>query len=129
MVDGEPQQTDQEWAEVCRLANWAGHGRKRTDYRCLAIREPLRQLPLGDTAQLPFPRQEFASEGTYKLFGLVTNRKGAGDQVIWWLRERCGKSKEVHSVMKSDPRLRMGRFSPEDNCRPRCSVPTPHGGP
>jgi hypothetical protein len=22
--------------------------------------------------------------------------------VIWWLRERCGKSEEVHSVMKSD---------------------------
>jgi len=22
--------------------------------------------------------------------------------VIWWLRERCGKSDEVHSVMKSD---------------------------
>ena len=23
-------------------------------------------------------------------------------KVIWWLRERCGKSEEVHSVMKSD---------------------------
>ena len=33
---------------------------------------------------------------------MVTNRKDAGDQVIWWLRERCGKSEEVHSVMKSD---------------------------
>ena len=22
--------------------------------------------------------------------------------MIWWLRERCGKSEEVHSVMKSD---------------------------
>jgi hypothetical protein len=102
MVDGKPQQTDQEWAEVCYVPNWAGHSRKRADYRFLAIREPLRQLPLGDAAQLPFPTQEFASEGTYKLFGVVTNRKDAGDQVIWWLRERCGKSEEVHSVMKSD---------------------------
>jgi hypothetical protein len=25
-----------------------------------------------------------------------------GDQVIWWLRERCGKSEEVHAVMKTD---------------------------
>ena len=24
------------------------------------------------------------------------------DPVIWWLRERCGKSEEVHSVMKTD---------------------------
>jgi hypothetical protein len=102
MFDGQPQQTDQEWAEVCYVPNWAGHSRKRADYRFLAIREPLRQLPLGDAAQLPFPTQEFADKGTYKLFGMVTNRKDAGGQVIWWLRERCGKSEEVHSVMKSD---------------------------
>ena len=68
----------------------------------MAIRQPLRQLPLGDEAQLPFPTQDFGQKGTYKLFGVVTNRKDAGDQVIWWLRERCGKSEEVHSVMKSD---------------------------
>jgi hypothetical protein len=102
MVDGKPQQTDQEWAEVCFVPNWAGHSRQRADYRFLAIREPLRQLALGDTAQLPFPTQAFGAKGTYKLFGVVTNRKDAGDQVIWWLRERCGKSEEVHSVMKSD---------------------------
>jgi Transposase DDE domain group 1 len=72
------------------------------DYRFLAIREPLRQLPLGDPADLPFPTQAFAGKGTYKLVGVVTNRKTAGKQVIWWLRERCGKSEEVHSVIKSD---------------------------
>ena len=82
------------------MPNWAGHSRKRADYRFLAIREPLRQLPLGDAAQLPFPTPEFASKGTYKLFAMVTNRKDAGDQVIWWLRKRRGKSEEVHSVMK-----------------------------
>jgi hypothetical protein len=102
MVDGKPQQSDQEWAEVCYVPSWAGHSRKRADYRFMAIREPLRQLTLGDAAQLPFPTQEFGAKGTYKLFGMVTNRKDAGDQVIWWLRERCGKSEEVHSVMKSD---------------------------
>ena len=32
----------------------------------------------------------------------MTNRKGAGDGVIWWLRERCGKSEEAHSAIKSD---------------------------
>ncbi|HVC62360.1 MAG TPA: transposase [Acetobacteraceae bacterium] len=102
MVDGKPQQIDQEWAEVCYVPNWAGHSRKRADYRFLAIREPLRQLPLGDAAQLPFPTQEFVSKGIYKLFGVVTNRRDAGDRVIWWLRECCGKSEEVHSVMKND---------------------------
>src|ERR1700690_599422 len=113
MFDGQPQETDQEWAEICYVPNWAGHSRKRADYRFLAIREPLRQLPLGDQAQLPFPTQEFGQKGTYKLFGVVTNRQVAGDQVIWWLRERCGKSEEVHSVMKSDlagGQLPSGKF-------------------
>ena len=77
MVDGKPQQTDQEWAEVCFVPNWAGHSRKRADYRFLAIREPLRQLALGDAAQLPFPTQEFATKGVHKLFGVVTNKTAA----------------------------------------------------
>src|SRR5208283_1518725 len=102
MFDGKPQETDQEWTEICFVPNWAGHSRNRADYRFLAIREPLRQLALGDEAQLPFPTQEFGRKGVYKLFGVVTNLKIAGDQVIWWLRERCGKSEEVHSVLKSD---------------------------
>lgn len=102
MFDGQPQQTDQEYAEVCYVPSWAGHSKKRADYRFLAIREPLRQLSLGDEADLPFPTQVFGAKGTYKLFGVVTNKKDPGDQVIWWLRERCGKSEEVHSVMKSD---------------------------
>jgi len=102
MFDGQPQQTDQEYAEVCYVPAWAGHSRKRADYRFLAIREPLRQLALGDEANLPFPTQAFGQKGIHKLFGVVTNRKDPGDQVIWWLRERCGKSEEVHSVMKSD---------------------------
>src|SRR5271170_3622793 len=102
MVDDKPQQTDQEWAEVCFVPNWAGHSRRRADYRFLAIREPLRQLALGDEASLPFPTQAFGTKGTYKLFGVVTNKKEAGDQVIWWLRARCGKSEEVHAVLKTD---------------------------
>src|SRR3954447_5123179 len=101
-VDDKPQQTDQEWAEVCYVPNWAGHSRQRADYRFLAVREPLRQLALGDEAQLPFPTQVFGQTGVHKLFGVVTNRQGPGDSVIWWLRERCGKSEEVHSAMKSD---------------------------
>ena len=102
MVDDKPQQTDQEWAEVAYVPNWAGHSRKRADYRFLAVREPLRQLALGEEAQLPFPTQAFGRKGVHKLFGVVTNRKDAGDAVIWWLRERCGKSEEFHAAMKSD---------------------------
>jgi hypothetical protein len=120
MFDGQPHETDQEWAEICYVPNWAtehakegGYSRQRADYRFLAIREPLRQLALGDEASLPFPTQAFGTKGTCKLFGVVTNKKQAGDQVIWWLRARCGKSEEVHAVMKSDlagGQLPSGRF-------------------
>jgi hypothetical protein len=102
MGDDEPQRTDQEWAEVGFVPNWAGHGRKRADYRFLAIREPLRQLALGDEAQLTFPTITFGRKGLHKLFGVVTNRQDAGDAVIFWLRERCGESEQVHSALKSD---------------------------
>jgi Transposase DDE domain group 1 len=116
IFDGKPQDTGQEWAEVCFVPSWAGHSRKRADYRFLAIREPLRQPEVGDPgdmALLPFPTQDFGRKGIYKLFGVVTNRKDTGDQVIWWLRERCGKSEEVHAVMKADlagGQLPSGRF-------------------
>jgi hypothetical protein len=98
-VEGQRYKTDQEFAEVCFVPAWAGHSRRRADCRFLAIREPLRQLDLDDAAQLPFATEEFAAKGRFKLFGLVTNRTLPGDQVIWWLRERCGKSEEVHAVM------------------------------
>lgn len=100
--DGMNEKTDQEWTEVCYVPNWAGHSKKNAEYRFIAIREPMRQLELGDADQLPFPTQEFGSKGRFKLFGIVTNRTVPGDQVIWWLRERCGKSEEVHAVMKDD---------------------------
>jgi hypothetical protein len=41
-------------------------------------------------------------EKKYKLFGLVTNRDLAGDKLIWWSRERCGKGEEMHAIMKHD---------------------------
>ena len=66
---------------MCFVPNWAGHGKRRADYRFLAMREPLRQLDLGDADQLPFPTEEFASKGRYKLFGVVTNR-GVFEHVV-----------------------------------------------
>lgn len=112
-VDDQLQDTGQQWAEVPYVPNWAGYSKKRADYRFLAIREPLGQLELGDAEQLPFPTEVFGTKGRHKLFALVTNLKGPGDQVIWWHRERCGKSEEVHAVLKSDLAggvLPSGRF-------------------
>lgn len=113
LADGSDVVTDQEWAEVSYVPSWAGSSKTRADYRFLAIREPLRQLDLGDGDQLPFPTEDFAAKGRYKLFGVVTNRQEPGAEVIWWHRERCGKSEEVHAVMKGElagGQLPSGRF-------------------
>jgi hypothetical protein len=104
LFEGKPQETGQEWAEICYVPDWAGHSRNRADYRFLAIREKMQDLPLGDEPQreLPFPTQDFGAKGLHKLFGVVTNRKAPGPEVIWWLRERCGASEQAHAVVKAD---------------------------
>ena len=113
IVDGERCATDQQWAEVGYVPNWAAMSKRAPDYRFLAIREPFRELDFGDAEQLPFPTMSFGTAGRYKLFGLVTNRTLPGDDVIRWQRERCGKSEEAHAVMKDDlagGRLPSGLF-------------------
>ena len=103
-VDGQAQVTDQEWAEVCFVPEWVARGKEGTVYRYLATREVVAQRPLPgleEEVQLPFPTITL-QEQQYKLHGVVTNLTWAGDAVIWWLRERCGKGEEVHKVLKED---------------------------
>lgn len=100
--DGEAFETGQEFAEIVYVPSWAGHSKKQPDYRFIAIREPLRQLDLGDADQLPFPTAQFADKGRYKLFVIVTNRDVPGEELIAWHRERCGKSEEAHAFLKND---------------------------
>ena len=115
-VEGEKIPTEQQWAEVCFVPNWIGHSKKSPDYRFIAIREPLRQVPLpgmDEQLSLPFPTMELADKGWHKVFGVVTNRELAGDELIWWSRQRCGKGEEAHGVLKEDlaaGKLPSGRF-------------------
>lgn len=58
-----------------------------------------------DQAHLPFPTIVYHDQDhprRFKLFGVVTNRDLPGEELIWWHRERCGKSEEAHAVMKED---------------------------
>jgi|TARA_B100001971_G_C18220898_1_gene557124 hypothetical protein len=115
-VNGRKVPTDQQWAEVCFVPNWIGHSKNSPDYRFIAIREPLRRVPLpGMESQLnlPIPTMELVDKRWYKVSGVVTNRELEGDQLIWWYRQRCGKSEEAHGVLKEDlaaGRLPSGRF-------------------
>lgn len=102
---GQRYATGQEWAEVCFVPNWVGHSLQGPSYRFLAVREPLAQRPLPgmeEGRQLPFPTITLGEE-RYKLHGVVTNREElAGDALIRWHRERCGKGEEMHKVLKED---------------------------
>ena len=79
------------------------------EYRYLAKRQPLEEEPsltgMEDSQlALPFPTLQMKEKG-YKVFGIVTNidyEAMNGEDVIHWLHERCGKSEEVHAVMKDD---------------------------
>jgi hypothetical protein len=107
-IDGRQVETGQEWAEVCFVPAWTAKSKNGPTYRFIAIRELLQQQELpGMEVQLPFPTYH-QGEKHYKLHGLVTNRDLAGDKLIWWSRERCGKGEEMHSIMKSD--LAGGQF-------------------
>jgi hypothetical protein len=89
-----------EWAEVGYVPSELAYSKKGHLYRYLAIREALRQ-PVLPGMELPF--QTLFSEGTrYKLRGLVSNMDWAGERLINFAYERCGKSEEAHSILKED---------------------------
>jgi hypothetical protein len=102
-VKGEKVKTGREWAEVCFVPNWAGRSKKGPSYRYLATREVMENfLPgLEPPSSLPFQTLEMKRQ-RYKVFGTVTNLDWAGEEVIEWQHQRCGKSEEVHKVMKED---------------------------
>lgn len=106
--DGERIQTTQEWATVEFVSSEDKRGKEAIPYRYLAIREPLAdpELPGLETpeAELPFPTATLGAKvkKRYKLSAIVTNRTLDGERLIWWHRERCGKSEEFHSIVKND---------------------------
>jgi hypothetical protein len=104
-INGKKIKTGAEWAEVCFVPNAISHSKGGLEYRYLAKRQAMtEQLELpGIELQPALPFQTMAMQGKkYKLFGIVTNMDWDGEELIHWHHERCGKSEEVHSVMKQD---------------------------
>jgi len=108
-VNGKKMKTGSEWAEICFVPNKLCCKKNAPEYRYLAKRQILEtQLSLSNMdnpePSLPFPTIEM-EDTKYKVFGIVTNidyKEMDGEKVIHWLHERCGKSEEVHAVMKDD---------------------------
>jgi hypothetical protein len=111
-----------EWAEVNIVPLRFGYSKKDPELRFLALRQKIetpttteREEALQKTLELEIEEREEAypkmkklhlttfNGEIYKTFLVVTNKfEEPGDQVIRWQRARCGKSEEVHSVLKSD---------------------------
>ncbi len=110
-AEGSVDAAEQQWAEVEFVPNWTAYSKKDPYYRFLAVREPMHRPPLPGMEIESDRASRFVDiqgKGWYKVSGVVTNRTIAGEELIRWYRERCGKGEEVHGVLKRD--LAAGRL-------------------
>ncbi len=102
--DGRQYDTGQQWAEVCYVPSWIGNSKNGPSYRYVATRKKLQnqlELPGCETAEETDQIQDDGGQ-RYKIRGIVTNRDVDGNELVRWYRQRCGRSEEVHAVMKDD---------------------------
>jgi hypothetical protein len=114
--------TGQEWADVSYVPVWAGGVSKNApEYRFIAIRERFEDKDGDETKpqQLIIPEiiEDLEAKNeemkalhlvdmvgqVHKVFGIVTNMlEKDGSQVVLWHHGRCGKSEELHLVLKEE---------------------------
>ena len=114
-MNGEEVKTCRQWAEVCFVPSAIGHSKKGPEYRYIATREVMADQMIipGTVDDIEYPFQTMSKEKKkYKIFGMVTNMDWDGQDLIPWFYKRCGKSEEVHSVMKED--LAGGKLPSDD---------------
>ena len=116
-VATELQETGQEWAEVAYVPDWSL--KSNAEYRFIAIRERTELRKGENPNQMALPEvieaMEKENENTkrlhltamenhaYKVFGIVTNmREEDGGKIVLFHHERCGKSEEVHRILKDE---------------------------
>jgi hypothetical protein len=113
----ELKETGQEWSEVNYVPDWVV--KSDAEYRFIAIRErmELRRGENPDQMMLPEVIEDMEKENertkrlhmtemgnlAYKVFGIVTNlREEDGSKIIVFHHERCGKSEEIHRILKDE---------------------------
>jgi hypothetical protein len=113
----EPKKTGQEWAVVNYVPDWVV--KSDAEYKFIAIRECTELRKGENPSQMTLPEviedMEKENENTkrlhltemenlaYKVFGIVTNlREEDGSKIVVFHHERCGKSEEVHRILKDE---------------------------
>jgi hypothetical protein len=113
--------SSQEWAEVSYAPQSLSSSKNSPEYRFLVTREKFsgkveeaaeeRQLPIPELiedlekANFKLKKLHLTEMGgkVYKIFGMVTNRiEEDGEELIEWQRKRCGKSEEIHRLLKDE---------------------------
>jgi len=109
--------TGQDWAEVAYVPDWTL--KSKVEYRFIAIRERTELRKGENPAQLTLSeiiddmereneqikRLHITEMGNlaYKVFGIVTNlQEEDGGKIVAFHHERCGKSEEVHLILKDE---------------------------
>ena len=117
-TDWQPLADGQEWTEIIYAPNSLCTSKRGPAYRFLAIREVFgKNEEISQQLLIPEIIEQVESENkklkklhltdmcgnVYKVFGVVTNLlETSGKDVILWHRGRCGKSEEVHHILKED---------------------------
>ena len=115
------EKTNQEYATIPYVPQWAGNSKNTPEYRYIAIREKFKGKisSKSNEGQLVIPEMIEYMEAendrikklhltemtgdVYKIFGIVTNMiERDGGELIAWHHERCGKSEELHRVLKNE---------------------------
>jgi hypothetical protein len=127
----EQMETGQEWSEVNYVPDWVV--KSDAEYRFIAIRERTELKKGENPAQLAISEViediEKENEHTkrlhltamenkaYKVFGIVTDKlEEDGGKIVAFHHERCGKSEEVHRILKDDlggGHVASGKFGSE----------------
>jgi hypothetical protein len=123
--DGSLIETKLECAEVVYVPNLLCRGKNDPEYRfiatrefcCISSREAVKVIQADRQKELELEIQISESmcenmkklhltvmnERIYKVFGIVTNRFDmSGSEVVLWHHGRCGKSEEVHRLLKDE---------------------------
>jgi len=107
----ERKETGQEYATVPYVPQWAGQSKNGPEYRYIAVREKFKGKLTSEVledmeAEQPEVKKLHLTEITgdvYKIFGIVTNMiEKDGCELVSWHYERCGKSEELHRLLKNE---------------------------
>lgn len=102
--DGSVAPKGREWTEVCYVPTEISRSKKGREYRYLVTRQIVEErvlVGMDPNRVLPFPTIEI-NQQRYKIFSVVSNGKEDGAELIRWHDQRCGRSEEVHAILKND---------------------------